>query len=41
MTKFLSIYRINPETLGLGYGFLGVLGFSLQVNPSLSRVNRF
>lgn len=26
-----NIYRTNPETLGLGYGFLGVLGFSLTL----------
>lgn len=31
MSKNQPIHNINPETLGLGYGFLGVLGFSLTL----------
>jgi drug/metabolite transporter (DMT)-like permease len=31
MNKITNYFRINPETLGLVYGFLGVLGFSLTL----------
>jgi drug/metabolite transporter (DMT)-like permease len=38
MTKYPNIYRINPETLGLGYGFLGMLGFSLTLPATRAAV---
>jgi drug/metabolite transporter (DMT)-like permease len=36
-----NIVRINRETLGLGYGFLGVLGFSLTLPATRAAVADF
>ncbi|MEH2169244.1 MAG: DMT family transporter [Nostoc sp.] len=41
MIRNSNIYRINPETLGLGCGFLGVLGFSLTLPATRAAVADF
>ncbi|MBH8551493.1 DMT family transporter [Nostocaceae cyanobacterium CENA357] len=41
MTRNSNIYPINPETLGLAYGFLGVLGFSLTLPATRAAVADF
>ena len=41
MSKSQGDRRINSETLGLGYGFLGVLGFSLTLPATRVAVAEF